>query len=89
VPSAWQTPSAHDVGLLVAVGVIATIGHYGIVAAHRWARPAQLAPLGYIEIAGAVIAGAFLFQALPVAATWAGIVLIVASGIAAARSTEA
>ena len=76
-------PATGDLWLLVAVGLIAAIGHYGIVAAHRHAQSSQLAPLGYTEIVGAVAAGAALFGTLPTPATWVGIVLIVGSGVVA------
>jgi len=85
VPAIWVWPDWTQAALLVAIGVIAAIGHYGIVAASRWARASELAPLSYTEIAGAVAAGALMFHDLPDAATWAGIALIVGSGIQALR----
>jgi len=83
VPRVFVVPAPGDLWLLAAVGLIAAIGHYGIVAAHRHALSSQLAPLGYTEIVGAVAAGALLFGALPTPATWAGIALIVGSGVVA------
>ena len=83
VPAVFTVPSATDLWLLVAIGLIAAIGHYGIVAAHRHALSSQLAPLGYTEIVGAVIAGALMFGVVPTPATWFGIALIVGSGIVA------
>jgi drug/metabolite transporter (DMT)-like permease len=83
MPSVFIVPSFTDCGLLAAIGLIAAVGHYGIVAALRYARASQLAPLGYTEIVGAVLAGALLFGHLPTAMTWAGIVLIVTSGLVA------
>jgi drug/metabolite transporter (DMT)-like permease len=85
VPVAWVRPDGTQALLLVAIGVIAAIGHYGIVAASRWARASELAPLSYTEIAGAVLAGAVMFHDIPGAATWAGIALIVWSGILSVR----
>ncbi|MBS0374567.1 MAG: DMT family transporter [Proteobacteria bacterium] len=82
VPFVWVRPAPADLPLLLLVGLIAAAGHYGIVAAHRDARAADLAPLGYTEIAGAVVAGALLFGVLPTELTWIGIGLIVSSGIA-------
>jgi drug/metabolite transporter (DMT)-like permease len=83
VPGVFVVPAAGDLWLLLAVGLIATIGHYGIVAAHRHALSSQLAPLSYTEIVGAVAVGAVIFGVLPTPATWAGIVLIVGSGVVA------
>jgi drug/metabolite transporter (DMT)-like permease len=90
VPTVFVPPSAGDRWLLLALGLIAAIGHYGIVAAHRHAQSSQLAPLGYTEIVGAVLVGAVIFGVLPTPATWLGIALIVGSGIVAtwpARTT--
>lgn len=83
VPGVWVIPSIVDVWLLVAIGLIAAVGHYGIVVAHRYARASQLAPLGYTEIVGAVLVGAVMFGHLPTPMTWVGIVLIVTSGLVA------
>ena len=83
VPGAYVRPEDGDLWLLLAVGLIAAGGHFGIVAAHRYAAASQLAPLGYIEIVGAVAAGAVMFGDLPTPLTWAGILLIVTSGLVA------
>jgi drug/metabolite transporter (DMT)-like permease len=89
VPAVFVVPAAGDLWLLVAVGLIAAVGHYGIVAAHRHALSSQLAPLGYTEIVGAVAAGAAIFGALPTPATWLGIALIVGSGVVATWPSRA
>jgi len=83
MPASFTMPAPSDLWLLLAVGLIAAGGHYGIVAAHRYARSSQLAPLGYTEIVGAVAAGAVMFGDLPTPMTWAGIALIVVSGLVA------
>lgn len=89
VPASWVRPDGVQLLLLACVGIIAAIGHYGIVAASRWARASELAPLSYTEIAGAVVVGALMFHDIPGPATWAGIVLIVWSGIESARRRPA
>lgn len=83
VPSVFTMPRPEDLWLLLAVGLIAAVGHFGIVAAHRYAQSSQLAPLGYLEIVGAVVAGLLMFGDVPTLPTDIGIVLIVASGLAA------
>ena len=88
VPQVFMIPARGDLWLLLAIGLIAAVGHYGIVLAHRYARSSQLAPLGYTEIVGAVVAGAVLFGTLPTPATWVGIVLIVVSGVVATWPTS-
>ena len=83
VPSVFTMPRSGDLWLLLAIGLIAAVGHFGIVAAHRYAQSSQLAPLGYLEIVGAVAAGMVMFGDVPTAATDIGIVLIVVSGLVA------
>jgi drug/metabolite transporter (DMT)-like permease len=83
VPSVFVVPRPGDCVLLVAVGLIGAVGHFGIVTAHRYARASQLAPLSYTEIVGAVLVGIAMFGDVPTPLTWLGIALIVASGLAA------
>ena len=67
--------------LLVALGVIATGGHFLIVYAFRHAPAAVLAPLQYLEIVGAVTLGYWVFGDFPEPLTWAGVAVIVGSGM--------
>ena len=67
--------------LLAALGAIATAAHFLIVFAFRHAPAATLAPLQYLEIVGAVAMGYWVFGDFPSATTWAGVALIVGSGV--------
>ena len=66
---------------LLFVGVFATISHMMVTYALRFAPSATLAPLHYLEIVAAVILGYLVFADFPNALTWAGIGVIVASGL--------
>jgi drug/metabolite transporter (DMT)-like permease len=79
----WTTPTMRDWLLMAVMGVLAAIGHFLIVAAHRLATASQLAPYGYTEIASAVVFGFLLFGDWPKPIVWTGILLIVASGVGA------
>jgi drug/metabolite transporter (DMT)-like permease len=81
MPFVWQAPSAIEWLWLAAVGVIAAIGHYLLIVAHRMATAAQLAPYGYAEIVSAIFFGLIVFGDWPEPIVWLGIVIIVASGI--------
>jgi drug/metabolite transporter (DMT)-like permease len=81
MPVVWQTPSATEWLWLAAVGVIAALGHYLLITAHRMATAAQLAPYGYAEIVSAIFFGLIVFGDWPQPTVWLGIVVIVASGI--------
>ncbi|MEZ5930410.1 MAG: DMT family transporter [Alphaproteobacteria bacterium] len=74
-------PAADEWLLLAALGAIATSGHLLIVGAFRRASPSILAPFQYLEILGATLLGVLIFDDFPSVATWAGIVIIVASGL--------
>ena len=82
MPVVWQMPSAADWCWLAAVGLIAALGHYLLITAHRMATAAQLAPYGYAEIVSAIFFGLVVFGDWPQPIVWLGIVIIVASGIA-------
>lgn len=85
VPLVWVTPHAFDWILLSLMGVIAAVGHYLLIRAHRDATAAQLAPFGYTEIVSAVVLGMWIFGDVPGRTVWLGIGIIVASGSLAMR----
>lgn len=74
-------PDGDEWLLLAALGAIATAGHLLIVGAFRRASPGILAPFQYLEILGATLLGVLIFDDFPSLATWAGILIIVASGL--------
>lgn len=66
---------------MAGVGVAATASHLCITYALRFAPSATLAPLHYLEIVGAVVFGYLIFSDFPNVMTWAGMMVIVASGL--------
>ena len=74
-------PTGRALWMLAGVGVMATISHLFISFALRLAPAATIAPLQYLEIVTAVALGYWVFGDFPDALTWAGIVVIVASGL--------
>lgn len=66
---------------LAGVGVAATISHMFMTYALKLAPSATLAPLHYLEIVSAATLGYLVFGDFPNALTWAGIGVIVASGL--------
>ncbi|MFP4275577.1 MAG: DMT family transporter [Paracoccaceae bacterium] len=74
-------PSGTAVWTLLGVGVMATISHLFISQALKLAPAATLAPLQYLEIVAATILGYWLFGDFPAPLTWAGIAIIVGSGL--------
>lgn len=74
-------PEARELRLLVALGIIATLAHICISFALSLAPASLLAPIQYLEIVSATILGFYVFGDLPDALSFAGIALIVASGL--------
>ena len=66
---------------LFGVGFWAAVSHMCMTYALKYAPSATLAPLHYSEIVTAVILGYLIFGDFPNAMTWAGIAVIVSSGL--------
>lgn len=66
---------------LAGVGLAASVSHMAMTYALRWAPSATLAPLHYLEIVNAVLFGWLFFGDWPNRLSWAGIAVIVASGL--------
>lgn len=66
---------------LLGVGFWAALSHMAMTYALKFAPSATLAPLHYSEIVAAVVMGYLVFGDFPNAMTWAGIAVIVASGL--------
>ncbi|HSG56577.1 MAG TPA: DMT family transporter, partial [Paracoccaceae bacterium] len=76
---AW--PDARALMLLAGVGVAATVSHLFISFALSLAPASIIAPLQYLEIVSATALGYLIFSDLPDGLTFAGIAIIVASGL--------
>ena len=74
-------PALGDWLLLALLGAIATVGHVLVVLALNRATIAVLAPFQYLEIISATLLGLMFFGDFPDALTWAGIAIIVFSGL--------
>jgi len=66
---------------LFGVGFWAALSHICMTYALKFAPTSTLAPLHYLEIVAAVALGYLVFNDFPNAMTWAGIVVIVSSGL--------
>lgn len=78
---AWVWPTWGDLALLVLCGLIAGIGFYCLTQAYRVAPASLVAPFEYTSLPWAVLWGYLFWSDLPGAATWAGLLLVVASGL--------
>jgi len=82
---AWQPVAPSAWPLLLSIGILAQIGQYCYLRAYQ-ATPANvLAPLGYLSIVLASIAGYLAFGEIPAWTTLAGIVIILSALALTAR----
>ena len=80
--SLWQTPpSALAWGVTCAIGAFGALGHICANTAHRWADASLLAPVIYIQIVLAALAGVLVFGQWPTVWTLLGGLIIAASGL--------
>ena len=85
LPWVWQPVGWEDAWILVLLGVTGAISQTTIVLAFTKAPASDLAPFTYTELVSAVVFGFLMFGTLPDALSWAGMALIVISGVAVAR----
>ena len=78
---ALTPPSPYALMLLGGMGLIATFNHLLLVQAFRRAPASVLAPIQYLEIVTGVLLGWMIWAYVPNALKWAGIAIIVASGL--------
>jgi drug/metabolite transporter (DMT)-like permease len=82
LPLVWTTPTDPLViALMVGAGAIGSFGHYLLIAAHRLAPAAVLAPFIYTGIVSAIALGFLVFGNLPNRWTLAGAAIVIASGL--------
>jgi drug/metabolite transporter (DMT)-like permease len=77
-------PGVPDIGLMVALGALATVGHLMFTSAYREAPAATLAPVNYLHIAFATVLGWLVFAQIPDALGFAGMGAIATAGLLAA-----
>jgi drug/metabolite transporter (DMT)-like permease len=82
LPFVWTTPTDPLViALMVGAGAIGSVGHYLLIAAHRLAPAAVLAPFIYTGIVSAIALGFLVFGNLPSRWTLAGAAIVIGSGL--------
>lgn len=79
--SRWTMPGLEDGLVMLSIGGLAALGHLLIVIAYSKAEASFVVPLAYTQIVTATVLGYLMFADFPDTPTWAGIAVIVASGI--------
>ena len=63
------------------LGIFEGLGHFILILSLKYADASKLGPFGYFEIVTNVILGYYFFGDFPQYWTWAGLAIIVCSGI--------
>ena len=80
-PFIWIQPTAFEWLLMLAMGFVATAGHFLIILSFRYSEASVLAPFSYWEILTNILIGYYFFDNIPDSWTWVGIFIIIGSGI--------
>lgn len=82
LPFVWVTPSSWFVAaLLIATGILGSLGHFFLIAGHRLAPASVLSPFIYTQLVWVVILGYVVFDHVPNAWTMAGAAMVIGSGL--------
>jgi drug/metabolite transporter (DMT)-like permease len=75
----WQTPTRYELGLLVLVGIAATLGQACSLRAYRAGEATAVVPFDYARLVFAAAYGYLFFAEVPDMWTWIGAAVLVAS----------
>ena len=91
IPAAlvWQAPTAHELAILVVMGIAATAGQSCMVRAYAAAEASVVAGFDYVRLLWACLFGYALFGQLPDHWTLGGAAIIIASTLYLARTEGA
>ena len=81
-------PTGFDWLLLLALGALATLGHFLFTAAYREAPASLLAPVNYMHLVWAGILGWLVFNHVPDALTLFGMAMVAAAGVGVAVQAQ-
>lgn len=84
----WQTPTAQQWFLLIAIGLIGGIAQISMTLAFKYAEASAMAPYDYLSIIWAVVIGVVVFADVPNAAFWIAMPLILCGAVIAKPKTR-
>jgi len=80
-PFVWVRVAPADFAIMVLLGILAAGGHFLLIKAFDFAPASLLAPFTYSEIIVTTLLGLVFFGDFPEAWTWAGIAVVIGSGL--------
>lgn len=81
LPFGWVMPDRSQWIALAAMGLFGVVGQLFLSYSYRFAEASTIAPLEYTSMIMAAGIGYFLFAEMPHPAVWAGVPLVIASGL--------
>ena len=81
VPIVWINLTQSQWLWLALMGIFACLGHLLLIYSLRYADASKLAPFGYFEIITNIILGYYFFKDFPDIWTFAGLLIIISSGV--------
>jgi drug/metabolite transporter (DMT)-like permease len=82
LPFVWTAPANWIIGLLMmATGVLGSIGHFCLISGHKLAPASVLSPFIYTQLVWVTILGFLVFGQVPTGWTMAGAAIVIASGL--------
>lgn len=82
------SPTLPDIGLMVLLGLLMTVGHFLFTAAYKQAPASLLAPVNYLHLVWASGLGWVVFGHIPEPWSLVGIALVTAAGVAVAFNSH-
>jgi drug/metabolite transporter (DMT)-like permease len=81
LPFQWVAPDVEDLMLLVGLGLLGGLAHFGLIQAYRLAPVFIVSPFDYTHLVWAMAFGFLIWGDVPALATLAGAALVMASGL--------
>jgi drug/metabolite transporter (DMT)-like permease len=82
IPFVWTTPtSLLTTALMVATGILGSVGHFMLISGHRLAPASILSPFIYTQLIWVITLGYLVFGQVPTLWTLAGASIVIASGL--------
>ncbi|MGE0564292.1 MAG: DMT family transporter [Pseudolabrys sp.] len=82
IPFVWTPPESLFVtGLMIATGILGSVGHFMLISGHRLAPAALLSPFIYTQLIWVIALGYLVFGQVPTLWTLAGASIVIASGL--------
>lgn len=78
---AWTLPNSFDAAILATIGISSAFGAYMISQGYRLAEATAIAPFEYVVLPMSIVWGVLVFDTLPDNIAFAGIALILGSGL--------